>query len=227
MPDAIAKGRGGVRACGFCHLPNGRGRPENASPAGYTASYIVQQMMDYKNGLRRSSDPRKNNVNLMASYAKEATDEEIKAAAEYFAALAIPQGWITVKEVAMVPKTKIAGNVYFELEGAQAGDGAQQGGLSGAVRPGQRGQAAGREAVRQRVDDRPPLVSQGRPVEANGIGPDHSAQIVQAQTTTSTHAASVRRWAKLAVGERAVSMGYIITLHFPTASAVWEHREIR
>ena len=121
MPDVIAKGRGGVRACGFCHLPNGRGRPENASPAGYTASYIVQQMMDYKNGLRRSSDPRKNNVNLMASYAKEATDEEIRTAAEYFAALPIPQGWITVKEVAMVPKTKIAGNVYFELEGAEAG----------------------------------------------------------------------------------------------------------
>ena len=63
MPDIVSKGRQAVRACGFCHLPNGRGRPENASPAGLSASYITQQMEDFKNGLRRSSDPRKGNVN--------------------------------------------------------------------------------------------------------------------------------------------------------------------
>jgi cytochrome c553 len=57
----------------------------------------------------------------MIGFAKEATPEEVKAAAEYFAALPIPQGWVKVKEVSMVPKTKIQGNVYFELEGAQAG----------------------------------------------------------------------------------------------------------
>ncbi len=37
-----------VRACGFCHLPNGQGRPENASVAGQPAEYIVQQMRDYR-----------------------------------------------------------------------------------------------------------------------------------------------------------------------------------
>jgi hypothetical protein len=35
--------------------------------------------------------------------------------------LPIPQGWVKVKEVSMVPKTKVQGNVYFELEGTQAG----------------------------------------------------------------------------------------------------------
>jgi len=84
-------------------------------------SYFTQQMSDFKNGLRRSSDPRKGNVNTMIGFAKEATPEEVKAAAEYFAALPIPQGWVKVKEVSMVPKTKVAGNVYFELEGAEAG----------------------------------------------------------------------------------------------------------
>jgi cytochrome c553 len=122
MPDIVSKGRmPAVRACGFCHLPNGRGRPENAAPAGLSVSYITQQMQDFKNGLRRSSDPRKGNVNTMAGFGKESTPEEVKAAAEYFAALPIPQGWVKVKEVSMVPKTKIQGNVYFELEGAQAG----------------------------------------------------------------------------------------------------------
>ena len=121
VPDIVSKGRQPVRACGFCHLPNGRGRPENAAPAGLSASYITQQMDDFKNGLRQSSDPRKGNVNLMIAFAKGATPEEVKAAAEYFASLPIPQGWVKVKEVSMVPKTKIAGNVYFELEGAEAG----------------------------------------------------------------------------------------------------------
>src|SRR4051794_33218127 len=35
MPDIVAHGRKpGVFACGYCHLPNGQGRPENASLAG-------------------------------------------------------------------------------------------------------------------------------------------------------------------------------------------------
>ena len=34
MPDIVAHGTPGVaRACGLCHLPNGRGRPENAPKA--------------------------------------------------------------------------------------------------------------------------------------------------------------------------------------------------
>ena len=122
MPDVVKVGRGTtVRACGLCHLPNGRGRPENASPAGLPAAYIIQQMEDYKNGLRKGSDPRKANVFAMAGFAKAATPEEVKAAAEYFAGLQIPQQWIKVQETSMVPKTRIQGNVYFALEGAQAG----------------------------------------------------------------------------------------------------------
>jgi len=121
MPDVVKTGRQAVRACGFCHLPNGRGRPENAAPAGLSAAYITQQMEDFKNGVRKSSDPRKGNVNLMIAIAKAATPEEVKAAADYFAGLPLPQQWIKVQETAMVPKTRIQGNVYFALEGAEAG----------------------------------------------------------------------------------------------------------
>src|ERR1041384_2970738 len=56
MPDAVAHGRKpDVRACGYCHLPNGQGRPENASLAGLPAGDLEQQMADYCNGLRKSS----------------------------------------------------------------------------------------------------------------------------------------------------------------------------
>ena len=58
MPDIVAHGRKpDVYACGHCHLPNGQGRPENASVTGLSAEYIVQQMADFKSGLRKGSDP--------------------------------------------------------------------------------------------------------------------------------------------------------------------------
>jgi cytochrome c553 len=53
MPEVVAHGRRpAVRACGYCHMPTGLGHPINASLAGLPAPYIVQQMVDYKNGLR-------------------------------------------------------------------------------------------------------------------------------------------------------------------------------
>src|SRR5262245_53353453 len=45
MPEVVSKGRQpDVRACGFCHLANGQGRPENAGLAGQPIDYIIQQM---------------------------------------------------------------------------------------------------------------------------------------------------------------------------------------
>ena len=39
MPPVVAKGGGdGVVACGYCHLPNGQGKPENAGLAGSRTS---------------------------------------------------------------------------------------------------------------------------------------------------------------------------------------------
>ena len=60
MPDVVGRGRKpGQFACGFCHLPNGLGRPENSSLAGLSADYIAQQVADFKSGARRSSEPAK------------------------------------------------------------------------------------------------------------------------------------------------------------------------
>ena len=39
MPDIVARGRmPQVHACGYCHLPDGQGRPENAPLAGLPAA---------------------------------------------------------------------------------------------------------------------------------------------------------------------------------------------
>jgi cytochrome c553 len=51
--------------CAFCHMPNGKGRPENAPVAGLNEAYFIRQMHDFRNGLRSSSEPRKANTLLM------------------------------------------------------------------------------------------------------------------------------------------------------------------
>src|SRR5215470_8069627 len=125
MPDVVARGRETAQptiyACSLCHYPNGKGRPENANITGLTYEYFVQQLMDFRNGARRTSDPRKPNTQLMENFAKSMTDEEIKAAAKYFTAIpATP--WIKVVESATVPKTKPNGGMFLTLEGADAGN---------------------------------------------------------------------------------------------------------
>jgi len=116
-PDIVMHGRKpGVISCGYCHLPNGQGRPENAGLAGLPAAYIVQQIADFRGGTRVSSDPKLVPPSLMDTIAKAATDEEVKAAADYFAGLA-PKPWIRVVEAATVPRTHVAGYMLVPDEG--------------------------------------------------------------------------------------------------------------
>lgn len=104
LPEVVAQGRKpDVFACGFCHRAGGTGGPENANLRGLPASYIVQQMADYKSGARTTSVPKRN-IELMISLAKAATDEEVQAAANYFSALK-PQSLIRVVESDTAPKT--------------------------------------------------------------------------------------------------------------------------
>ena len=120
MPQAVAHGRPKeMRACGFCHLVNGQGRPENAALAGLPAAYIVQQMADFKSGDRKSAEPRMGPPNAMIQDAKAATDDEIKSAASYFSSFPFRK-WIRVVEAKDVPKSRIAGSMHVP-----AGDGSE------------------------------------------------------------------------------------------------------
>lgn len=113
LPDLFVHGRApDVRGCGMCHMPNGKGRPENAPIAGLPYAYVVQQLVDFKNDLRTSADPRKTNTALMIQAAKAMTDSEIKAAAEYLAATTWTP-WIRVVEAETVPRMHISGNVFI------------------------------------------------------------------------------------------------------------------
>jgi cytochrome c553 len=120
MPTVVKSSREGVRACGFCHLADGSGRPENAPVSGYHPTYFAQQMEDFKNGLRKSSDPRKGNTNLMAGFARVATADEVRAAAEYFAAQPYPKR-MEVVESATAPKVRLQGGMHMAIPAAEGG----------------------------------------------------------------------------------------------------------
>jgi cytochrome c553 len=117
MPEIVAHGRKpDINACGYCHLPNGQGRPENESVAGLPAGYIVQQLADFKNGLRKTSDPDMKNAASMVRMAKLMSDEDVKAVAEYFSSLKL-KPWIRVVEVEQVPKTRANRGMLEVIDG--------------------------------------------------------------------------------------------------------------
>jgi cytochrome c553 len=99
---AIVTGEGGVTtmACGSCHLMSGQGHPESADIAGLPAEYIVRQMIYFKSGARKD-DAR------MGPIAKATSDEDVRQAAKYFAALK-PIPFVKVIETATPPKTYVA-----------------------------------------------------------------------------------------------------------------------
>ena len=124
MPEIVAHGkRPAVNACAFCHYPNGKGRPNNAGPAGLPANYILQQLQDFASGARTSWDKRKRNTQQMIDYATGLTPEEAKAAAEYFASVKWTP-WFKVVETEMIPKMVFVGGgggLIVPLEGPEAG----------------------------------------------------------------------------------------------------------
>ncbi|MBS0418691.1 MAG: hypothetical protein JSR66_13340 [Proteobacteria bacterium] len=113
MPEVVAHGRPPkVFACGFCHMPQGQGRPENAPLAGLPAQYIIQQVEDLKSGARRGVAVNGYlPTDLMIELVQSLTAEDLKAAAEYFAAQRMTPR-TRVVETVRVRKMDVVGWVY-------------------------------------------------------------------------------------------------------------------
>ena len=104
-PSIVQHAKGAALACGSCHLMSGHGHQESADLAGLSADYIVRTMGDFKSGTR--IDPAR-----MNAIAKAMSDEDIRQAADWFAALK-PGGWVRVVETDTVPKS------YVSVKGRQ------------------------------------------------------------------------------------------------------------
>jgi cytochrome c553 len=122
MPKIVAEGDNArkIAACSLCHYPNGKGRTENAPPAGQPKEYLMRQLHDFREGLRKSADPRKANTNRMVQFAKAMTEDEISAASEYFASMRWTP-WIRVVETSTIPKSRSVFGMWMPYEGAEAG----------------------------------------------------------------------------------------------------------
>ncbi len=109
LPTVVAKGIQ-AQACGSCHLVSGQGHPESATLAGLPIEYMLRQMADFRNGLRK--DPKEYEATLRASrmniIAAGLPDEDMRKALEFYAAMK-PAPWYKVEEAQTVPKTIVTG----------------------------------------------------------------------------------------------------------------------
>jgi cytochrome c553 len=119
MPPIVAHGKEaiGARACAMCHLPNGHGLMQNGPVAGLPVDYFLRQIADFKSGKRRSGDLNKANGYEMQAIARNLTDDEARAAAEYFGAIPF-KPWVRVVESETVPVfTATVNGLFLKAEG--------------------------------------------------------------------------------------------------------------
>jgi cytochrome c553 len=76
------QGNAAVPACIGCHLPNGVGAPRYPRLAGQRQPYVVQQLMNFKQGARTNDRAR-----VMRSIAANLSEQDMAAIAEYLASL--------------------------------------------------------------------------------------------------------------------------------------------
>jgi cytochrome c553 len=117
MPPLAAHGaQPGAGACGFCHLPTGFGRPENANLAGLPADYIIKQVQDFKSGARKTSLPNRIPPKLMMELAVQAaTEPGLAEAAKYFESMK-PKPMTKVVETDTAPKTEVNGRILKKAD---------------------------------------------------------------------------------------------------------------
>lgn len=105
-PPAVASGRRPTGyACAFCHLYDGAGRPENATLAGLSADYIVQQVRAFRDSTRRSANPVAA-TNSMHAIALAVTEADVAEAAAYYSRLALSRP-NRIVETTRVPRHRI------------------------------------------------------------------------------------------------------------------------
>ena len=77
-------------------------------------------MQDFRDGLRKSADPRKANTNNMIGFAKATTREEDLAIAQYFAQQPYPRR-IKVVESKTAPKVRLQGGMHMAVPANEGG----------------------------------------------------------------------------------------------------------
>jgi cytochrome c553 len=111
-PALVLQGRKpDAMACGYCHLPDGQGRPENAALAGLPAAYIAEQVRDLRSGARTGAEPDWLPTRFMGRVAKAVSDPEVAQIARYFSGIRYEKVFRLV-ETRDIPAVTPIGGLY-------------------------------------------------------------------------------------------------------------------
>jgi cytochrome c553 len=103
-------------ACGYCHLPDGTGRPENAKLAGLPAAYIIAQVKAFQARERRAAKPNWAATGFMVEFTTDLATAEIAAAADYFSHQTV-RSLVRVVERVHVPRHVVACFIFVPSPG--------------------------------------------------------------------------------------------------------------
>ena len=106
------------KACGYCHLPDGNGRPENAKLAGLPASYIIAQVRAFRAQQRKAAQPGWLPTRLMVDATTDVTDEAIASAADYFSRQPA-KSFVRVIEQSRVPAHVVSCFIFAASPGSE------------------------------------------------------------------------------------------------------------
>jgi cytochrome c553 len=117
MPTIVARGRKPAMACSYCHLATGSGGPAEAALPGLPASYIIEQVKEFRSGRRAAAQPAMESAHDMIVEAKAVNDADLAAAARYFSRLKFTSHFHVV-ETDTVPKTRVGEvSLYVRIPG--------------------------------------------------------------------------------------------------------------
>lgn len=117
LPAVVAASHSAAKiACGYCHLPDGSGRPENAKIAGLPVGYIMAQVWSIHTQQRRPAKPGWTPSALMQDAIADLSDQEIREAAEYFSRQRT-KSYLKVMEREFVPQRGPSCGIFIPADG--------------------------------------------------------------------------------------------------------------
>ncbi|MGC1305058.1 MAG: c-type cytochrome, partial [Caulobacteraceae bacterium] len=126
LPTALPAGAhpSAPQSCVACHLSSGEGLAGVPNLAGLSADYIAEQVHEFRDGRRLSSQPGRLATAIMIEAARKVSDPDLARAAAYFAALP-RRPWVRVVETATVlgVRPEPLGNRIVEVPEHMAGSG--------------------------------------------------------------------------------------------------------
>ncbi len=120
MPAAVSTGRKpAAPPCAVCHLATGNGGPAEAALPGLPASYILEQINEFRAGRRKVAQRNMESARGMEELAKAVSDADAAAAARYFSRLKYTSHFHVI-ETDIAPRTRVGDvSLHVKIPGAE------------------------------------------------------------------------------------------------------------